>query len=195
MRSVIGRRAFDAVRIGAGVAGVVAAHAIDYRIAYPDAVDRAHALAASGHGYWPLATSAAILGAGLAAAGAVVRGATGSRRRARGTELAAFQVTLFALIEVGERVAAGRSPAALPHMLTERTFLLGVGVQLVLAAIVAAALALFHRFGQQVACSLGRVARRRIRPARARLLRSPSPLLAPGFRSSGGARAPPLAAG
>src|SRR5213075_2285179 len=142
---------------------VVLAHAIDYRLAYPDAVDRAHALAASGHGYWPLATSAAVLGAGLAAAAAVVRGAVGRSRPTRFAGLATFQVTLFALIEVGERLAAGRSPIALPHMLAERTFLFGIGVQLAVAALVLGALAVFERLGRDAATSLTRTLRQRTR--------------------------------
>jgi len=181
------------LRIGAGVAGVVLAHATDYRLAYPDAVDRAHALAASGHGYWPLATSAAVLGAGLAAAAAVVRGAVGTSRPTRFAGLAAFQVTLFALIEVGERLAAGRSPAALPHMLAERTFLLGVGVQLAVAAVVFAAAALLQRLGRRVVTSLRSASRRPARSDRP-CWRPVSTLLATGYRTAGGARAPPVAA-
>ena len=183
----MGRRPLDAVRIAAGVAGVVLAHVIDYRVVYPSAAERAHAMAASGHGYWPLAVSAAMLAAGLTATAAVVRGATG-RGGAR-PRLAGFQVGLFALVEVGERLAAGRSPASVLHMLAERTFLLGIAVQVVVAAAVFVVVAALERLGRRAAAYL-RTTKRRVRRAMPGVCSAPLPITNAVWSPSA-ARAPP----
>ncbi|MGH9225504.1 MAG: hypothetical protein ACRD2W_17355, partial [Acidimicrobiales bacterium] len=50
----------------AAVAGVVAAHLVDYAVLFPQAGARADHLAATGHSYWPAAAAVAV-GAGIVA--------------------------------------------------------------------------------------------------------------------------------
>ncbi|MDQ1395208.1 MAG: hypothetical protein QOG64_467 [Acidimicrobiaceae bacterium] len=186
----------DAVRVAAGVAGVVAAHAFDYLVVFPDTAQRTHALAATGHRYWPLAATAAILATAIAAVAAAIRGASSRRTDAdadrllpRFAALARFQVGLFAAVEVTERVAAHVSPAGLVR---ERSFALGMVLQLVVAATVVVILAGIEKLARRVAAAIRR-------PAPAFVPPRTTPRLAAcavpaGHRTGGHARAPPVLA-
>jgi hypothetical protein len=192
----------DAVRVAAGVAGVVAAHAFDYLVVFPDTAQRTHALAATGHRYWPLAATAAILATAIAAVAAAIRGASSRRTDAdadadadadrllpRFAALARFQVGLFAAVEVTERVAAHVSPAGLVR---ERSFALGMVLQLVVAAAVVVILAGIEKLARRVAAAIRR-------PAPAFVPPRTTPRLAAcavpaGHRTGGHARAPPVLA-
>src|SRR5436309_5127539 len=61
----------------AGVTGVVLAHVVAYGLAYPDGAQRAAALHATGHGYWPLAVAMAALSMLAALALTAARGVRG----------------------------------------------------------------------------------------------------------------------
>jgi hypothetical protein len=188
----------DAVRVAAGVAGVVAAHAFDYLVVFPDTAQRTHALATTGHRYWPLAATAAILATAIAAVAAAIRGASSRRTDADAdadrllpqfAALARFQVGLFAAVEVTERVAAHVSPAGLVR---ERSFALGMVLQLVVAAAVVVILAGIEKLARRVAAAIRR-------PAPAFVPPRTTPRLAAcavpaGHRTGGHARAPPVLA-
>src|SRR4051812_17014548 len=97
----------------AAVAGVVAAHVIDYCVMFSDPAQRAALLAATGHRYWSVAVGAAAIAAAILVLCSV---ATGVRRAsARGVRatcgigvipLACTQLALFGVVEVTERLAA-----------------------------------------------------------------------------------------
>src|SRR5438270_13138797 len=78
------------------VAGVVAAHAADYAVLYPDPAVRDRELLANGHGYWP---GAVLVAAVLGAVALAVAGGRGSRGRRTPlpslARLAAIQAVLF----------------------------------------------------------------------------------------------------
>lgn len=133
----------------AAVAGVVAAHGLEYTAAHLDAAGRAHHLHATGHGYWPgavrVAIVAAILALGVAVGSSIRRAldAPGARRRPRGSEvrgepalrlapLAVVQVTLFGGIEILERVVAG---ADVWELVRTPWFAAGLALQVLVAAV------------------------------------------------------------
>ncbi len=144
-------------------AGIVAAHAADYALAYRDP---ARQLAATGHAYWPAAVSAAVVCGALAVAFAVRRGWTGAHGTASvaatARRLAAGQVALFAVVETVERVAVGVHP--LPF-LTSAAFALGLVLQVAVSVAVAIALRGVERAVARLAAAL----------RRPRVTRSPAP--------------------
>ncbi|HEX3622150.1 MAG TPA: hypothetical protein VHT97_07535 [Acidimicrobiales bacterium] len=110
----------------AGVAGVVLAHALDYLLIIRSPAQRAAELARTGHGWWPSAVAAGVVSAGLALVLATARGAAGAvfRRAAESASatvgrdlgwMALWQTSLFATLEVFERIGAHRSPVELLH--------------------------------------------------------------------------------
>src|SRR5437763_927939 len=125
-------KALTAVRGGADVAaaGIVIAHAADYALAFPDPVRRGHELAATGHGYWPLAVAVAVV-CGAFALGLAIRSGWGGQRSttrlpAAAVQVAAGQVVLFTAVETVERGAAGGHPTA---FLTSVPFAAGLVLQ------------------------------------------------------------------
>jgi hypothetical protein len=122
------------------LAGIVAGHQASFFVATSDSSHR-HALwASTGHGSW--ASVHAIV---LALAVAVVIGFVGALVRSKGASrppsgryrwalgrLAVVQVTGFALVEVVERANAGASVA---EVLADRILLIGLAVQVVVAAL------------------------------------------------------------
>src|SRR5437764_13285533 len=140
--------------LAAAAAGVVLAHAVDYALLYPDPAQRSHALAATGHSYWPAAVAVAVV-LGACAVGLTI--ARGACQRAIPLpsipRLAAGQMALFATIEVVERVGAGVSPLTLlhgPHLV----------VGLVLQAAVAGVAVLVVSWVERVAARIAALLRR-----------------------------------
>jgi hypothetical protein len=206
-------RAGERSRFAVGVAGVVVAHLAGYAVAFPEPSERAQALAATGHGYWHLALLAAVAAGACAVVAAFRRGVvhvrgmvpgplgggphdrTGRTDRADRTDrvagwlaLARFQVLLFTAMEIGERFVAGHPALSVVH---ERTFVFGVVLQVVVAAVAVVVLTLVERTGAQVAMSMirrrvGATASRPPWPA------SVSKVGAAGTRTSLHARAPPV---
>lgn len=134
-----------------GVAGVVAAHSVAYLIAVPDGSLRAQHLSATGHGYWPIAVGVACV------AGLVAMVASGIRGRAlalaRSTTLStggpvwtaglvAWQLVLFSVMEIGERVGTGSAPATLVR---DPVFLVGLAIQVLVALLIVSVMRVIER--------------------------------------------------
>ena len=138
--------------IAAGTAwgGVVLGHLLAYGLAYPEEGARRAHLAATGHGWLDLATLSLLA---LIPAVLILASFSGLRGRAPTAtwmRLAALQVPAFLLIEVAERgTAAGEA-------FSDPAVLLGIGVQLIVAALAALLL-------RAVAVIVVAAARRRIR--------------------------------
>lgn len=125
-----------------GIPGVVAAHWVAYVIAIPDASQRAHRLAATGHGYWSIAGGVACIAALVLIAASGFRGralalgpvtASSTRGRLWPLGLVAWQLSLFSLMEIGERVGTGSAPAAIVR---DPVFLIGLTIQVLAALLV-----------------------------------------------------------
>jgi len=176
------------------LAGVVVAHTADYLAVLPRGGERARYLAATGHSYWP----EALLLATVAGAAVIVLAARRGWRATFGVAvdrswapsfpvLCIGQVIIFTGMEVLERVGAGVSPAALPR---SRTFLLGLLLQVAVAAIAVLVLRATHR----AAAGLATVRRSQPRPASRStpVLVHDARLRRTAAHGVGGARAPPL---
>jgi len=190
-----GPSARRALPLIAAVAGVVLAHALDYALVFPGGAERARQLDATGHGYWPVAVAVAILAAVTALALAVRRGALGAIApvvdppsfSVAARRLAAYQVALFTVAEVVERLPVGMAPAPL---VTSPAFLVGLAVQVVVAVAVLAVLGVVERATTRI------VARHRRHVPAAAL-----PIVAPASATprptvwvvAAGPRGPPLA--
>jgi hypothetical protein len=188
------RQASWTLSLALAVAGSQAAHALTYRIVAPDAHERAHLLADTGHAYLSLLPLVLALctAAALAALWCQFRATAreGLPAPAGALRYAILPVAVFALQEHFERlVHDGSFPTTLA---LQRTFLLGVALQLpfaVLAYLLARALL------RAVSAIAGRVARARPFAARPPQARRPPAFvpfrrftLALGF----GTRGPPL---
>jgi hypothetical protein len=127
---------------GIASAGVVLAHWIAYLLAAPVASHRDELLQATGHGAWAYVVALAV--------GVVVACLAGGLRERLGqrpsqapspayawARLLAYQSVLFIVLEGVERIASGGTPLSLA---TEPVFLVGLCVQVVVAAIGAFAL-------------------------------------------------------
>lgn len=131
---------------GLAFAGTAAAHVLAYRLAYPDAAARRHALAASGHADAPWLATAALAGAVAALVFVVLqgRGQTSWARLVR--RLVPLQLCCFVLLEVCERWFSGHG---VTHLVEERVFVLGLALQiavaLLLASVAAAVLAVVRK--------------------------------------------------
>ncbi len=125
--------------------GVAVAHTLAFRVALPDAHVRHGELEATGHGYWPyfVALALAFVVAGLAGfAGAQDRALPRLRRYpAIVGRLALVQIVGFILLEVVERLAVG----GIELLLQEPAFLIGIPLQLLIAALGAFFLVVFAR--------------------------------------------------
>lgn len=193
------------VLLVAGVAGVVLAHGLDYVLVLRSPAERAARLAATGHGWWPTAATAAVGAACLAASMSTARGAAGTvfRHAAHaGTggsawhdvrRTALWQVSLFGAVEALERIGAHRSPAELAH---GPLFPVGLLLQVVVAAVVVAGLRVFERAGEAVAEVVVAGQRRRPREARRPMLDPVALAAGAGTVVPGGleARGPPRVA-
>jgi hypothetical protein len=183
---------------GAAVAGAVAGHAFAYALAVPQPGPRLALLAGSGHQYWSAAIAAAIV-LGLGSLGATLARSFRAGLRPSGrpageplgrlaARLALLQITIYLVQELIERLAAG---FPLWGPVDARLLLIGVAVQLLVAAGLALGLAWAGRAAEVAGRALRR--RRAARPdARAARPRPtgwvrPAILLAAGL----GGRAPP----
>ncbi len=190
-------RPFGGIVVASAVgAGLVLSHWLAYLIAVPHAHERERLLEQTGHGYWPRAAAVA------AALGLVALVATGSRAVARARDadlgqprlrhlvarLAGMQLPAFVLLEATERLA---SRTAGPDLFLQAPFLVGLGVQLVVATLLGAFLSRFVRAAARIA----RILLRRKLPVRPAVLPLPSQPTAMPTRLLGlaavGVRAPP----
>src|SRR4051794_7567244 len=128
---------------------VVVGHQLVYRLAFPSATERATLLARTGHGYLPTTAHLVLLAALAGIGGLFLRSMT---RRDIGVpgrsttflRLAAIQVSIFVLMELAERIAAG---APVAGVAVHGLLVLGVAVQLLLAFAGAALVSLLDRAG------------------------------------------------
>lgn len=161
---------------GAGaLAGLLGAHALDYRLLVADPVRRAEVLASTGHAWLPAIESVAVACAVAAVAGAIWThfGTRGSERpRTTAVRLATIQSIGFVALELGERAFAG----APLHHLTPMLLAAGVLLQVLTGTAVAGALALLGRAGARIA--------RTWRAAPRRPHRAPRPVPAPRTRAA-----------
>lgn len=100
------------------MAGVVAAHVLDYALVFPNAGTRDGHLQATGHAYWPVALGAAAGAGALALIAVAARGAqrTGTARSdLKLGWLLAVQTGAFVAMEAGERAMVGLPPTVLLH--------------------------------------------------------------------------------
>ena len=153
------------------VTGAQLAHALAYRLAEPNAHERAHLLSDTGHAYLRFASAGLGLAAAIVLLRADPRGSRDRRRRRRATAATlglrrdrARDVRLPGALRAAASTTA-RSRGAPP---LETTFLLGIALQLpfALARILRRAAAARRRPRARARCSRGRGRRRRPRSAR-----------------------------
>ena len=190
-------RPFAGIVVASAVgAGLVLSHWLAYLIAVPHAQERERLLEHTGHGYWPRAAAVA------AALGLVALVATGSRAVAHARDahlgqprlrhlvarLAGMQLPAFVLLEATERFASGTAGL---DLFLQAPFLVGLGVQLVVATLLGAFLSRFARAAARIA----RILLRRKLPVGAAVLPRPSQPAVMPTRLLGlaavGVRAPP----
>lgn len=139
-----------------GTAGAVGAHMLAYVVAEPDGHQRASLLQETGHAYWHAAVAAAAVAGSFSLVSHAVaqfRGARGHRRSAEtigraGVRLALFQVAVYAVMEFAERAAAHEHVAT---MFAHHLFVIGVALQVLVAATLAQLLRLVGRAAFAVA--------------------------------------------
>jgi len=182
---------------GVAAAGAVVGHMLAYALAVPEGAARLALLLTTGHAYWSAAIAAGLVLGFVSLATTVLRHfraglLPGQPRPAMplgrlAAQLAGFQVAIYLVQEMLERVAVG---APLASMLEAR--LLGVGV--VVQVAIAFCLAVLLRTAGAAAEAAGRVLRLLrgraaavFRPVRGPTVAWPSRLLAGGH----GSRAPP----
>ena len=127
-------------------AAMLGSHWVAYVLAAPAPHDRAHLLQTTGHGYWPIAISiavaAAVLGLGSFITGSLTSHVRGSRQRIVGhalPRLLMLQVSGFITLEVLERYLSGHAIGL--DTFTQKTLVVGVAVQAVVALLSTIALA------------------------------------------------------
>ena len=175
-------RPFEGIVVAGAVgAGLALSHWLAYLIAVPHAHERERLLEHTGHGYWPRAAAVA------AALGLVALVVTGARAVARARDadlgqprlgqlvarLAGMQLPAFVLLEAIERLASGAADLA---FVLQAPFLVGLGVQLLVATALGVLLARFARAAARIA----RILLRGKLPSRsAALLPPPQPAALP----------------
>jgi hypothetical protein len=141
---------------GAVGAGLALSHWLAYLIAVPHAHERERLLEHTGHGYWPLAAAVAV------SLGLVALVVTGSRAVAQARDadlgqprlrqlvarLTGMQIPAFVLLEAIERLASG---AADLDFALQAPFLVGLGVQLLVATVLGLFLSRFARAVARIA--------------------------------------------
>jgi hypothetical protein len=147
----------------AAFGSVVLGHWLAYLVSIPGADAREALLAQTGHGYWPTAVAVAVVFGVAAFLGTVVRhvrlGALAAtsppapweRYRSTALKLAALQASIFVVQEVVERLQAGTPIGGLLH---GRFLVVGLAVQILLAAAVAIALVVVARAARAVGRAL-----------------------------------------
>lgn len=176
------------------LAGCAAAHALAYRLVEPDGHERAHLLAASGHGYLGQLRLLAAAGVALVLAGFLRQAALAARgREPAGPPLVVALVPPLAFV-LQEHLERALHDGAFPaHALLEPSFLAGLALQLPFALLALAVALLLAR----TAAALGRLlSDPPPRPGRPARLRPRAVSLVPFARPSLAAppRAPPAPA-
>ena len=138
------------------VAGLVGAHALDYWLLISDPVRRQALLHSTGHAWIPQIESIAVACALASVVGALASGLCDTARpapsiRATAMRLGAAQSLAFVTLEFGERIFAG----APLHHLSPLLLAVGVGLQIAVAATLAAAMVLLARASSRLAHALG----------------------------------------
>jgi len=168
-------RPFEGIVVAGAVgAGLALSHWLAYLIAVPHAHERERLLEHTGHGYWPLAAAvAAALGLGalvVTGARAVARARDADLGRPRLGQLVArlvgIQLPAFVLLEAIERLASGAADLA---FVLQAPFLVGLGVQLLVATVLGVLLARFA----QAAARIARILLRGKLPSRSAALLPP----------------------
>ncbi|MDX6437845.1 MAG: hypothetical protein QOF45_428 [Gaiellaceae bacterium] len=182
------------------VVGTLAGHSVGYRAAVPDAHERAHLLASTGHGYLEYAPLVIALCLALAALGfvATVLAALGGRDTTGGTRqiklVAALVPVAFVLQEVIERYA--HDGHVHWELVVSAPFLLGLATQLPFALLAASIAFALATAAQRVAQAIRPSRRPRPRAVAATFLswlpvdRPRQPVLGRGYAGRG----PPLLA-
>jgi hypothetical protein len=119
---------------GIAAAGVLVTHWLTYRLAVPHAHDRVHVLHESGHAHWPVVSAVGLALFTAASLRLCVLGLRGGRVagfRTTAVHLATLQAVAWTVLEVGERVAAGRVVTLDDHAV----LLTGLGVQVAVAVL------------------------------------------------------------
>jgi hypothetical protein len=138
------------------VLGVLAGHAVGYRVAVPDAHERAHLLEQTGHGYFAYIPIAVGIGLALAVLGflGIVAAAARHGRRPRGASAPAWLIALlpplgFALQEYVEHYT--RHSEIVWMTALEPAFVAGLTMQLPFALLVALVAHALGRLAERVA--------------------------------------------
>jgi hypothetical protein len=147
------RRRDALIAAGTAWAGLVLGHLLAYALAYPGEAARRSHLAGTGHGWLDVVTLSLLAVVPAVLALTAIRSLSAGSRGTTWIRLAALQVPAFLLIEVAER------GASFDRALTDPAVLLGLAVQVVVAAVAALLLRGFSR-------TVAAVAARR-RPSRA----------------------------
>jgi hypothetical protein len=149
--------------LGVAVGGAVLAHWLAYVLAIPAAHTRAEVLAASGHSYWVMAIKLAVV-LGLAALGALFL-------RHLGRPPSTWESGQEAFSAIAARLSLLQVTAFIAMEVTERLFLMGLALQLIVASAGALLLLWFSRTAERVAEALRRPWLPRPRPAVLRTIR------------------------
>jgi hypothetical protein len=131
--------------------GVLGGHAADYAVAFPSSTQRNEVLRATGHGWLSLGAGLAGLLAAVVISGVLARAVVPLVGRGRSStsligfalRLAGWQVLIFTSLEFAERLLHRAPVADLTHGPLLAT---GISVQLPVAVLVAAAVALLQLF-------------------------------------------------
>jgi hypothetical protein len=143
------------------LSGVVAGHAVAYYLAVPGAAQRHALLAQSGHSYWNIALTVAVL---AELAGVLVVATRHFRAGRAGTSslrmgfpqlawrMAAMQVGAFGVLEIAERA---RSGVPIGEMFHNHLFPIGVVIQLLVAGAGALLLSWLARAAEAIGSLFG----------------------------------------
>ncbi len=153
------------VGIPIAIAGSQVAHGVDYRVVVPNAGERAHVLAETGHRYFalvPLALALATVIVLIGLVGEARRGSDRSGRALRPWHFALLAPLVFSFQEIFERLFHdGSFPF---HAIVEPTFLLGLALQIPFALAAFGVAWLLLRAAGAVGRHLGRTTSRRRLP-------------------------------
>ncbi len=151
------RRAFHGLPLaGAATGGVIAGHWLSYLLAIRETRLREQILSTSGHGYWLGAVKIAVVVALVGLGSVAIRHLSGRERSdapfgermsSLTVRLAVLQLIGFTAMEVAERIAFGAPVGA---MFLHHLYLLGLAVQIVVAAAGALVLMWFARTAERV---------------------------------------------
>jgi hypothetical protein len=182
--------------VGTAFGGVVVGHWLSYLLAMPSSGIRGEVLVATGHAYWLTAVKQAVILAVLSLAAIATRQIRLVRAQDRpehagpgslAVRLVTLQMLGFLALEVTERVAAG---APISSILAHHVLVLGLLVQVVVAASAALLLSLLARAAGAIARAL--IKARFSHPTRQAFPHLPVMVLRPALATgSPGPRSPP----